>query len=95
MLHRGGAAEHVFARHGVSARRRARAVQRMGARDRCARTRVSTATSLTAVMMPTGHDADAFRQTVLERFDMSLGTGLGEAEGHACSASATSATSTI
>ena len=26
--------------------------------------------------MPEGHDADRFRQIVLERFDMSLGTGL-------------------
>ena len=37
--------------------------------------------SLTAVMMPTGHDADAFRQTVLANFDMSLGTGLGRLKG--------------
>jgi alanine-glyoxylate transaminase / serine-glyoxylate transaminase / serine-pyruvate transaminase len=36
---------------------------------------------LTAVMMPEGHDADAFRQLVLERFDMSLGTGLGKLKG--------------
>ena len=33
--------------------------------------------SLTAVMMPEGHSADALRATVLERFDMSLGNGLG------------------
>jgi alanine-glyoxylate transaminase / serine-glyoxylate transaminase / serine-pyruvate transaminase len=37
--------------------------------------------SLTAVMMPAGHDADAFRQGVLERYDMSLGTGLGRMKG--------------
>jgi alanine-glyoxylate transaminase/serine-glyoxylate transaminase/serine-pyruvate transaminase len=36
---------------------------------------------LTAVMMPEGQDADAFRQIVLERFDMSLGTGLGKLKG--------------
>jgi alanine-glyoxylate transaminase/serine-glyoxylate transaminase/serine-pyruvate transaminase len=36
---------------------------------------------LTAVMMPEGHDADAFRQIVLDRFDMSLGTGLGRLKG--------------
>jgi alanine-glyoxylate transaminase/serine-glyoxylate transaminase/serine-pyruvate transaminase len=36
---------------------------------------------LTAVMMPEGRDADAFRQVVLERFDMSLGTGLGKLKG--------------
>jgi len=37
--------------------------------------------SLTAVMMPAGHDADAFRQRVLTAFDMSLGTGLGRLKG--------------
>jgi alanine-glyoxylate transaminase / serine-glyoxylate transaminase / serine-pyruvate transaminase len=36
---------------------------------------------LTAVVMPDGRDADAFRQVVLERFDMSLGTGLGKMKG--------------
>jgi alanine-glyoxylate transaminase/serine-glyoxylate transaminase/serine-pyruvate transaminase len=37
--------------------------------------------SLTAVLMPEGHDADAFRKIVLERFNMSLGTGLGKLKG--------------
>jgi alanine-glyoxylate transaminase / serine-glyoxylate transaminase / serine-pyruvate transaminase len=37
--------------------------------------------SLTAVMLPAGVDADALRQTVLERYDMSLGTGLGRQKG--------------
>jgi alanine-glyoxylate transaminase/serine-glyoxylate transaminase/serine-pyruvate transaminase len=32
-------------------------------------------------MMPEGHDADAFRKVVLERFDMSLGQGLGKVSG--------------
>ena len=36
---------------------------------------------LTAVVMPDGRDADAFRQVVLDRFDMSLGTGLGKLKG--------------
>ena len=36
---------------------------------------------LTAVVMPAGHDADAFRAVVLERFDMSLGAGLGQLKG--------------
>jgi len=31
---------------------------------------------LTAVLMPPGHDADKFRQTVLETYNMSLGSGL-------------------
>jgi alanine-glyoxylate transaminase/serine-glyoxylate transaminase/serine-pyruvate transaminase len=33
---------------------------------------------LTAVMMPEGHSADALRRTILDLFDMSLGTGLGK-----------------
>ncbi len=37
--------------------------------------------SLTAVMMPPGHDADAFRKLVLEKFNMSLGNGLGKLAG--------------
>ncbi|MBT6273258.1 MAG: serine--glyoxylate aminotransferase, partial [Chromatiales bacterium] len=37
--------------------------------------------SLTAVLMPDGHDADALRSAILERFDMSLGTGLGKLQG--------------
>jgi alanine-glyoxylate transaminase/serine-glyoxylate transaminase/serine-pyruvate transaminase len=36
---------------------------------------------LTAVLVPAGHDADAFRRVVLERFDLSLGTGLGKLKG--------------
>src|SRR5688572_8818703 len=38
---------------------------------------------LTAVMMPESHDADRFRAVVLERFDMSLGAGLGRFKGRA------------
>ena len=36
---------------------------------------------VTAVVMPSGHDADALRKVVLDRFDMSLGTGLGKLKG--------------
>ena len=32
---------------------------------------------LTTVLMPEGHSADAFRATVLDKFNMSLGSGLG------------------
>jgi alanine-glyoxylate transaminase/serine-glyoxylate transaminase/serine-pyruvate transaminase len=35
----------------------------------------------TAVIMPEGHDADRLRQLILDRFDMSLGTGLGKLAG--------------
>ena len=37
--------------------------------------------ALTAVVMPDGRSADQFRKVVLERFDMSLGQGLGKVSG--------------
>jgi len=37
--------------------------------------------SLTAVVMPKGHDADRFRAVALERYDISLGAGLGKVKG--------------
>jgi alanine-glyoxylate transaminase/serine-glyoxylate transaminase/serine-pyruvate transaminase len=36
---------------------------------------------LTAVRVPDGHDADAFRKVVLEHFNMSLGNGLSKLQG--------------
>jgi alanine-glyoxylate transaminase / serine-glyoxylate transaminase / serine-pyruvate transaminase len=36
---------------------------------------------LTGVVMPAGVDADAVRQQIYERFDLSLGTGLGKVKG--------------
>ncbi len=37
--------------------------------------------SLTAVLLPEGHNADELRDVILERFDMPLGTGLGKVKG--------------
>ena len=37
--------------------------------------------SLTAVLLPQGHDADKFRKVVLENFNVSLGNGLGKLSG--------------
>jgi len=37
--------------------------------------------SLTAILMPEGHDADRFRAIALERYDISLGAGLGKVKG--------------
>ncbi|MGP8050476.1 MAG: pyridoxal-phosphate-dependent aminotransferase family protein [Desulfobaccales bacterium] len=37
--------------------------------------------ALTAVVMPPGHDADHFRNIALEKYDISLGTGLGKVKG--------------
>jgi alanine-glyoxylate transaminase / serine-glyoxylate transaminase / serine-pyruvate transaminase len=37
--------------------------------------------TLTAVLVPDGHDADRIRSIILDRFNMSLGTGLGKLAG--------------
>ena len=37
--------------------------------------------ALTAIYTPAGHDADTLRTLILEKFDMSLGTGLGQLGG--------------
>ena len=37
--------------------------------------------ALTAIVMPEGHDADAFRKVALENFNMSLGQGLTKVAG--------------
>jgi alanine-glyoxylate transaminase/serine-glyoxylate transaminase/serine-pyruvate transaminase len=39
--------------------------------------------TLTGILMPAGHDADRLRQVVLDRFDLSLGAGLGKLKGRA------------
>jgi len=70
----------VFARHARLAAATRQAVRAWGLEILCAN-RLEYSDSLTAVMMPPGYDADALRQTILERFDMSLGTGLGRLKG--------------
>ena len=37
--------------------------------------------TLTAILMPAGHDADAFRKAALEAYDLSLGAGLSKLAG--------------
>jgi alanine-glyoxylate transaminase/serine-glyoxylate transaminase/serine-pyruvate transaminase len=66
---------NVFARHDRHAEATRRAVRGWGLEVLC-REPKHYSSSLTAVMMPEGHDADRFRAIVLEHFDMSLGTGL-------------------
>ncbi len=39
--------------------------------------------ALTGIMLPEGHDADRVRGVILDKFDMSLGTGLGKIKGKA------------
>ena len=70
----------VFARHARHGEATRRAVAAWGLETLCQDPREHS-NSLTAVLMPEGHDADAFRAQVLERFDMSLGNGLGKVRG--------------
>ena len=72
--------EAVFARHqrwgeGVRA-----AVRAWGLEIQCAEASVYSPV-LTGVIMPEGVDADAVRKLIYERFDCSLGTGLGKVKG--------------
>jgi len=72
--------DQVFARHDRLAEATRRAVTAWGLEILCAEPALYSST-LTGVMMPEGHNADAFRKVVLERFDMSLGQGLGKVAG--------------
>jgi alanine-glyoxylate transaminase / serine-glyoxylate transaminase / serine-pyruvate transaminase len=67
---------NVFARHDRHAEATRRAVRAWGLEIQCADPR-HYSSSLTAVRMPQGHSADALRATILSRFNMSLGNGLG------------------
>lgn len=68
---------NVFARHARHAEATRRAVRAWGLEILCAEPQ-EYSNVLTAVLVPGGRGADAFRAKVLERFDMSLGTGLGK-----------------
>ena len=65
------------ARHGCAARA---AVNAWGLELLCRDPREYSNT-LTAVILPAGYDADALRATILKRFNMSLGQGLGKVKG--------------
>lgn len=67
---------NVFARHDRHAEATRRAVRTWGLELQCADPR-HYSSSLTAVRVPDGHSADALRATILSRFNMSLGNGLG------------------
>jgi alanine-glyoxylate transaminase/serine-glyoxylate transaminase/serine-pyruvate transaminase len=79
MLHEEGLA-HVFARHDRHAEAVRRAVRAWGLEILCRDPKYYSST-LTAVLMPDGHDADTFRNVALEQFDVSLGTGLSKVAG--------------
>ena len=69
--------EQVFARHDRLALATRRAVEAWGLELLC-QDPAACSSSLTAVLLPAGHSADAFRARVLESFNMSLGNGLGK-----------------
>jgi alanine-glyoxylate transaminase/serine-glyoxylate transaminase/serine-pyruvate transaminase len=70
----------VFHRHARHAEATRRAVAGWGLEVLCADPREHS-NSLTAILVPDGFDADRLRETILECFDMSLGTGLGKLRG--------------
>ncbi len=71
---------NVFARHACHAEATRRAVHAWGLEVLAADPREYSG-SLTAVLLPPGQDADRLRKLILDRFDMSLGTGLGRLSG--------------
>jgi len=75
--------DRVFARHCRHGEATRRAVRAWGLELVC-QNRDEYSSSLTAVTMPDGperHDADVLRRIILDRFDLSLGTGLGKLKG--------------
>ena len=70
----------VFHRHARHAEATRRAVKGWGLEILCADPR-EYSNSLTAVVVPDGHDADRLREVILDAYDMSLGTGLGQLKG--------------
>ena len=79
MLHEEGL-DRVFARHKRHAEATRRAVTGWGLEILC-RDPKCYSPVVTAILMPAGHEADAFRKTVLDHFDMSLGAGLSKVQG--------------
>ena len=69
--------DRVFARHQRHAEATRRAVGAWGLEVLC-QNPAEYSGVLTAVLMPDGHSEIAFRKTVLEHFNMSLGSGLGK-----------------
>lgn len=70
----------VFARHQRHAEATREAVRAWGLEILCADEREHSGV-LTAVLLADGYDADEVRRVILERFDMSLGAGLGKMAG--------------
>jgi alanine-glyoxylate transaminase/serine-glyoxylate transaminase/serine-pyruvate transaminase len=72
--------DNVFARHDRYAEATRRAVRAWGLEILCRDPKYYSPT-ITGVLLPEGHDADAFRELALERFDISFGTSFGKLTG--------------
>ena len=72
--------DNVFARHDRHAEATRIAVNHWGLEVLCLEPK-EYSSSLTAILVPEGHDADMVRNVILDRFDMSLGTGLTKVAG--------------
>jgi alanine-glyoxylate transaminase/serine-glyoxylate transaminase/serine-pyruvate transaminase len=79
MLHEEGL-DNVFARHARLAEATRRAVRAWGLEIMCRDAKYYSPT-ITAVMMPEGHDADAFRNLALDTFNICYGTSFGAYSG--------------
>ncbi|HEX3709099.1 MAG TPA: aminotransferase class V-fold PLP-dependent enzyme [Pseudolabrys sp.] len=79
MLHEEGL-DNVFARHERLAEATRRAVKAWGLEIICRDPKFYSPT-LTAVLLPEGHDADAFRALALEHFNISFGSSFGKLAG--------------
>jgi alanine-glyoxylate transaminase / serine-glyoxylate transaminase / serine-pyruvate transaminase len=79
MLHEEGL-DNVFARHDRLAEATRRAVRGWGLEILCRDPKYYSPT-ITAVLLPEGHDADAFRGVALDHFDISFGTSFGKLAG--------------
>ncbi len=75
-----GGLEGTFARHRRWAEGVRAAVRAWGLPIQCADPNLYSPV-LTGVLLPEGVDADAVRRLIYERFDLSLGTGLGKVKG--------------
>ena len=79
MLHEEGL-ENVFARHHRLAEATRRAVRAWGLEIMCREAKYYSPT-VTAVLLPDGHDADAFRNFALDTFNISYGSSFGRYAG--------------
>jgi alanine-glyoxylate transaminase/serine-glyoxylate transaminase/serine-pyruvate transaminase len=79
MLHEEGL-DNVFARHDRLAEATRRAVRAWGLEIMCRDPKYYSPT-ITAVLLPDGHDADAFRNLALETFNISYGASFGKYAG--------------